>query len=118
DQRHRVNECFSARRQSEILHLGAGNASVSGSPPELGENLCRGCEEIRAGNKPVDLRLPPGAASARLGAARLAQLGYRNAAAAYEVTASQIATHSPSDKSNITIKEAAVLSRGARSSAV
>ena len=68
--------------------------------------------------KPVDLRLPPGAASARLGAARLAELGYRNAAAAYEVTASQIATHSPSDKSNITIKEAAVLSRGARSSAV
>jgi hypothetical protein len=38
---------------------------------------------------------------------RLAELGYRSAAAA-----SQIATHSPSDKSNITIKDAAVLSRG------
>jgi hypothetical protein len=45
-------------------------------------------------------------------------LGYRSAALAYEVTASQIATHSPSDNSNITIKEAAVLSPGGRSSAV
>jgi hypothetical protein len=50
-----------------------------------------------------------------------AELGYRrarSAAAAYEVTVSQIATHNPSDKSNITIKQAAVLSRGGRSSAV
>ena len=31
--------------------------------------------------------------------------------ATYEVTASQIATHSPSDKSKITIKDAAQLSR-------
>jgi hypothetical protein len=48
---------------------------------------------------------------------RLAELGYRSPAGAYDLTASQIATHSPSDKSNITIKDAAVLGRGGRSSA-
>jgi hypothetical protein len=39
--------------------------------------------------------------------------GYRTAKAT-EITASEIATHSPSDKSDITIKDATLMSRGWR----
>src|SRR6266404_8011052 len=72
----------------------------------------RAVVSVKWGSRAGEPRLPSAPESARDWCGRSGELGYHKTAEANEVTAAQSARHSPSDKRDIPIQDATLISRG------